>query len=443
MKMKYPNLAKTAILYIWFGLSVLAPNMEAGMCAIDDVPGATLLLPYFEVDLTPDHHLTTLVRLHNATAEPTLFQMTTWTQWAQPTYNINFYMTGYDVVTFNLNDLFNGIVTITADRQSDPTDAISPHGQFSDWDGSFLQCNHFFPFFVNPVIRGLLLERLRAGHTGKPIAALGAGRCIGPDHGDNIGRGYVTFDVVGKCSTAFTFDLGYFNDGGVGIAVNRNALFGDWQIIDPDRALAYGGPLVSLEADSGFNATSTPTGYTFWGTLLHTPGLGSDNREPLGAVWNFPFAAGPSPSDPFTGTELIVWRDTTSAFWPDNGFNCATGPTFAPMDEAEVVCFDEQENAIEICGEGETCFPVATQKVAFDEGPLSVPFGRGFCRLDLDNPSDSPPGDRDFPPTGATVQQSYVSTLRFGAAGIGAALTATPVRHACSAPPAAAAQAEP
>lgn len=413
--------------------ALLAGPAEAGLCAVDNVPGATLLLPYFEVDyLAQSARRDTLVRIHNATAAPTLMHFTTWSQWAQPIIDVDFFLTGYDVVTFNLEDYFHGNIMITADRGTDFLDQISPHGSFPEWDGNFPTCANFFPFFINPVIRGANLERVQKGLTGKPISSLG-NKCLGPDHGDNVGRGYATFDVVSSCSTAFSFDVGYFVDGGAGIATNQNRIFGDWQIVDPGRGIAYGGPLVAIEADAAFTAGSTSTGYTFYGT---SGSLGADNREPLGGVYSFRYAAAASAGDPFTATELIVWRDTTAQSFATFGLPCSSTPDWAPLQEGQVLCFDEQENAIELCGGSEACFPLATQKVAFDQGPLAVPFSRGFCQVDLDNPNDAPTGDHDFPSSGPTVQQGHISVLRAGASGIGGALPATVLRHTCVPPPA-------
>ncbi len=62
----------------------------------------------------------------------------------------------------------------------------------------------------------------------------------------------------------------------------------------------HGGALVAIEADPLFNAGSTFTGYTFYGTM-HVPADGRDNREPLAAAWisvTPPAPAAPIPSPP-------------------------------------------------------------------------------------------------------------------------------------------------
>ena len=414
--------------------------VRAEMCSLDQAPGATLLLPHFEVDYLDIAGLTTFYRLINVSPEPTLLHVTYWTQWGYPTIDFDIYLTGYDVVAANLrDDILNGNLPITGDHQSDPLDRNSPHGSYPELDASFANCENFFPFYVNPLVRGNALERLQDGHTGKPLSfAPFFQRCIGPDHGDTIARGFITFDVSSVCHTAFPNEVGYFVDGGLGFATNNNRVYGDWQIYDPARGTAYGGPMVSIEADPTFNSTSTPTGYTFWG--IHTFGSGADNREPLGAVWDFRLTAGATSLDPLSATDILVWRDSTSLSVTNNGYLCGngpgSGPNWAPLSQASLVCWDEEENPIELCaGSGEDCFPLMSQRVALDQGLMAVPFSRGFCRLDTNAPNDSPTGDVDFPPGGGpTVQQSFVSVVRFGATGVGAAQPATPVRHACDAP---------
>lgn len=414
--------------------------VRAEMCSLDQAPGATLLLPHFEVDYLDIAGLTTFFRIINVSPEPTLLHVTFWTQWGYPSIDFDIYLTGYDVVAFNLRDMFfAGNLPITGDQQSDPLDTTSPHGNYPELDTSFANCQFFFPFYVNPLVRGNALERLQDGHTGKPLSfAPFFQRCIGPDHGDTVARGYITFDVSSVCHTAFPNETGYFVDGGLGFANNNNRVYGDWQIYDPARGTAYGGPMVSIEADSSFNSTSTPTGYTFWG--IHTFGSGADNREPLGAVWDFRLTAGATSLDPLSATDILVWRDSTSLSVTNNGYLCGngpgSGPNWAPLSQASLVCWDEEENPIELCsGAEDRCFPFANQRVTLDQGLLAVPFSRGFCRLDTNAPNDSPTGDVDFPPGGGpTVQQSFVSVVRFGASGVGAAQPATPVRHACDAP---------
>ncbi|MCP4248823.1 MAG: hypothetical protein GY778_17400, partial [bacterium] len=131
-------------------LCLLAPGGQAAaeLCTIDAVPAATLLLPYFEVDLIgpPIKGVNTLFTVNNASATPTIAHVSVWTDWSQPVLDFDIFLTGYDIQAFSLYDvLVRGNLPVTADQQSDqgqdggrvadPTstcdgsvDSCSPHG---------------------------------------------------------------------------------------------------------------------------------------------------------------------------------------------------------------------------------------------------------------------------------------------------------------------------
>src|SRR4030095_11251015 len=128
----------------------LAGSAGAVICTIDDVPAATLLLPYFEVDLTNPNGVTTLFSVNNASDTAILAHVVVWSDLSVPVLDFNIYLTGYDVQTINLRDIFvSGILPRTAsaaqdtgeaepDRAPTPT-AISNQGAFSD-DVTFASC---------------------------------------------------------------------------------------------------------------------------------------------------------------------------------------------------------------------------------------------------------------------------------------------------------------
>ena len=443
-------------------LSLLALGGQsfADLCTIDAVPAATLLLPHFQVDIgdadgdgsADGGGVNTLFSINNASAAPALAHVTLWTDWSVPTVDFDIFLTGYDVVTINLFEVIaNGNIPITADEQSDAADTISPHGDPS-WDGSFTNCNAFFPFFNNPVISGSILDRLQNGHSGYPVATLG-GDCMGQDlngagscaggscPAGTIARGYITVDNVNECSTDFPNDPLYFGDGGTGIASNVNQLWGDWFMIDDANDFAQGDNLVHVEADDLFNATSTPTNYTFYGRYTQALG-GIDNREPLGTTWAFRYF---TPGTAFDGgTNVIAWRDSTANQLAE-AFTCGIGPDWNPLNEVFMACFNESEDPVELCfsaGGGvispptdpldTACFPLETNNVAMDQGALSVPFNSGWCYLNLNIPSDTITADVDFPavPPG-DIAQSYVSVIHSALGQFSVGLQAIELSSAC------------
>ena len=438
------------------GLVVPGGPAVAEMCVLDPVPAATLLLPYFEVDLEaePGAGVNTVFTIHNALPEPTIAHITLWTDWSQPTLNFDVFLTGYDVQAVDLYDLLVGRnVPVTADDQSDqgqntsramdPTsscdgtdDSCSPHGSHPSWDGSFFgngapgtaDCIDIFPFFVNPLLTGIL-AKTGARHAGQPFD----GECFSSDHGDGRARGYVTIDNATACSLVFpsNTDVGYFSDGvDPGIASNVNQLWGDWSLIDPSNPLTLAvDPLVHIEADDAFDSNSTSTGYTFYGR--YTEGLGGiDNREPLATAWGFSFR-----NVHEWVTDLVVWRDSKVDDQDFSvGYPCGSGPDsgpdWQPLSQTQVVCFNQTEGAVEICSDAD-CFPLETQRLALGSGDLDVPFTAGWCQLDLNLAGEPISRDGSRPPVPPEVAQSWVGATVRGGNAVAGGLNATVLSHAC------------
>jgi hypothetical protein len=448
----------------------------AEMCTTDAVPAATLLLPYFEVNLDDADAGNTLFSINNASAAPALAHVTLWTNWSHPTIDFDVFLTGYDVIQVNLADVFNGNIPLTADLQSDPADSKSPHGgsrpdggpvanSHLEWDGSFFNCQNFFPFFSNPVIRNANLTRLQNGHTGQAVPALGG--CLGADFGDNIARGYITIDNVNECSTEFPSDQTgippYFAGSGTGIASNVNQLWGDWFFLDRTNGFAQGDTLVHIEALDGFDDGTTvgtidplvedpASGYTFYGRYV---AAGEDNREPLGTTWaarylnNALFSPG--------GTDFTVWRDSTVndiAATQATGYTCGpagvlfVGPEWHPLNETEVIAFDEFENAVELCFTGASgvispqdpaddpaCFPLETQRISSTNlaySGIQSPWGAGWMFLNLNVGVDGAFASPDFDPgSGGTLAQSHVTVSHSANGLFSVGLQAIELTSAC------------
>src|SRR3954470_15502573 len=109
-------------------LSSVSPA-PAAVCNIDVSPAATLLLPYFEVDLNNPNGLTTLFSVNNASDMAVLAHVVVYSDLSVPVLDFNVYLTGYDVQGINLRYiLVNGTLPQTASVGQDPTDTISPKG---------------------------------------------------------------------------------------------------------------------------------------------------------------------------------------------------------------------------------------------------------------------------------------------------------------------------
>src|SRR5881398_373624 len=87
------------------GLSVSAQSRNNDdTCDVKVGPAATLLLPYFEVDVSGNSGQTTLFTVTNVSRYPQIARVTLWTDLAYPLFTFNLYLTGYDVQSINLAD---------------------------------------------------------------------------------------------------------------------------------------------------------------------------------------------------------------------------------------------------------------------------------------------------------------------------------------------------
>jgi hypothetical protein len=395
-------------------LATAAPVL-ADACALENLPAATLLLPYFEVDLSNPSGLTTLFSVNNASATALLANVVVWSDLGVPTLGFTVYLTGYDVQTINLRDLFNGLLPGTASAGQDPGNTISPKGNYSQ-DINFASCYGILP---PPALPGDFVQHLRAAHTGAYSSILNG--CAGQSFNDNRARGYVTVDTVDHCTLLTPADPGYF--GPSGAATNQNILWGDFLFVDPANNYADGENLVRVEA---VPAAFRPGDLTFYGRYVGMSG--ADAREPLATTWGSRFAGG-SVFD--GGTDLLVWRDSGAVVKP---FPCGTPPAAFPLHAAREITFDEQEHVagtiigppIPVPGKiPDTFFPAEANKVHVGGATLPVPFSFGWLYFDLNAPNPASLGGRD-------IRQSWMGTILKAQGRFSVGFAATPFDSACA-----------
>src|SRR5436190_1672371 len=289
---------KTAVCLALLGLLALGGQALALICTIDDVPAATLLLPYFEVSPCSDPNgVTTLFSINNASATAILAHVVVWSDLSVPVLDFNIYLTGYDVQTINLRDLLSGTIPVTASAGQDPGDKISPKGPKSQ-DINFASCAGQLP---PPALPASFIQHLALALTGKASPIFG-GLCSGRALGDNIARGYITVDTVNNCTLRLPSDIAYFiND-----VTFQNVLWGDYFYVNSAQNFADGDTLVHVEASLTNPATTTAGRYTFYGRYTSPAWNASDHREPLATTFAGRYVDG---GDFTGGTSYIVWRD--------------------------------------------------------------------------------------------------------------------------------------
>ncbi len=379
---------KLAVCLVLAGLLLLSGQAQAIIGTVDDVPAATLLLPYFEVDLDSVNGVQTLFSINNASATAVLAHIVIWSDLSVPVLDFNIYLTGYDIVTINLRDiLVLGALPRTASDGQDPTDTISHQGAFSQ-DINFASCNGFLPPPTLPDDFILHLQNSLTGQASNILLVGGNPGCAGQRLNDRIARGYITVDTVNACNLDFPFTPGYFVNGGQGTATNQNVLWGDYFYVNSGQNFAQGETLVHVEACPGTGTggtgtyplatcadeTTLPGEYTFYGRYVAWSA--ADNREPLATNFAVRFINGGIFSG---GTSILSWRDSKVN---QGAFTCpavaGVRPAWYPLGQEQIVIFDEEENP-----ESPSTLPVSPPR----PGTSLIPFPAEANRTRVDGPA--------------------------------------------------------
>jgi hypothetical protein len=416
---------KTALSLALLGLLALGGQAVAVICTIDDVPAATLLLPYFEVDLGNPNGITTLFSVNNASATAALAHVVVYSDLSVPVLDFNIYLTGYDVQTINLRDiLVNGTLPQTASAGQDPKDAISPKGDFSQ-DINFASCTGQLP---PPGLPANFLQHLQLSLTGKASPLLN-GLCAGRNLGDNIARGYVTVDTVNNCTLRLPSDPAYFSTD----ITFQNILWGDYFYVNTGENFAQGETLVHSEASLTNPETTVPGQYTFYGRYVGWNA--SDHREPLSTNFAGRFVSGGAFSG---GTSYVVWRDSKTN---QNAFTCpaTTGrPSWFPLGQEGIVIFDEQENpdtpssfpfSPQPPQSGIIPFPAEAQRTRIGGPEFPVPFDFGWLYLNLNTTITG----NSNPPEDPAAAQAWVTVVMDAQGRFSVGFDAIQLDSACTA----------
>ena len=405
--------AAVIILMLAVGGIARAQNGIAGVAA--NQPGATLLLPYFEVNLDNLNASNTIMSVTNASATAILNHVIIWTDLGVPAIEFNVYLTGYDLWRMNIGSfLTTGIMDRTASAGQDPTDTISPKGQLSQ-DINFASCTGNLP---NGPIPALQLQGLQNALIGQASVNYGPNLCGGINHGDRIARGYITVDTVNNCTLRFPSDPAYLTTD----VTFQNVLFGDSFYISVTKNRAVSLPLVALLADPIDPATSTAGRYTFYGRYDAWNAI--DHRQPTATNFGGRYENGTSLQGlnfMNQGSQVIVWRDSKTNQGP---FTCGTTPSWYPLGQEQIVLFDQQEHPqVPPSCNNLPCpvnpallpFPAATQKVQFNSPAIPTTFAEGWTYLDLNTTIAGNPN----PPFDPAAAQAWTILLFDQGAGSG------------------------
>lgn len=328
-----------------FGTGGPATTNNDDSCDISVAPAATLLLPYFEVDITSAAGTgeNTLFTITNVSQLPQVAHVTLWTDWSYPVIDFNIYLTGYDVQSISLHDVIaRGRIAPDAGTGS----AISPVGELSgtsataEYDNPLVDeasCASAAPVQLT---QPFITRMQQAFTTGKVPAhgTLPACTNIGGTHPRAVG--YATIDVAALCSTSLPTDPDYFSTE---IRFD-NVLIGDYQQVNGNEDFAQGNPMVHIRAVPEGGTQATPVTINFDRTFYsrYIGGATTDRRQPLPSLFAARWISGGA-----TGFETFfkIWREgrtgATSTCSPaaSNLF-----PRNAALGVTELVRFDEEEN---------------------------------------------------------------------------------------------------
>jgi hypothetical protein len=271
-----------------------ATSRNDDSCDIAVLPAATLLVPYFEVDLQENGAANTIFSVTNVGNLDRIARVTLWNDEAAPIVSFNMVLTGYDAQSISLRDvLAEGRIA------SAP---LAKRGKYSDPNAelSLGRCDD-----LPTSLDDATLARVRQGF------------------GEEVAVGYATIDLVDRCSTVLPTEPAYWKND---IAFD-NVLTGDYQQLDTGAVPAQGAPMVHLRAipEGGTSAArrASPSVYdagferTFYSRYLPEEWPKLDARQPLPSAFAVRWEEGAS---------LRVWRERDG-------------------DATEVVVFDEEENA--------------------------------------------------------------------------------------------------
>jgi hypothetical protein len=113
---------KKLIALVALALLAVAGTGYAVTCAQDNVPAATLLVPYFRVggaglsgvsaDIPDTSGADTIVSVTNVSSQNIFIHVTVWNKYSAPVFDFNIPLTGYDVVFWSMRSILNGHLNV-------------------------------------------------------------------------------------------------------------------------------------------------------------------------------------------------------------------------------------------------------------------------------------------------------------------------------------------
>ncbi len=309
---------------IALALLAVAGTGYAVTCSYDNVPAATLLVPYFKVSLNGATDFPigtggtdTLVSIVNVSTPGVIAHVTVWNKYSKAVIDFNIPLTGKDTVSFSMRDIMNGALSPnlpqydTTKYPDDPCGIINPGLPNVGYEPSIGWNQTQFIRFSHPdavtlgtdVIRSISQYNLNSvdaiGPLFRPTVwdsldesgdittfSTSAGSNVldkdNPQCGWSNGTdsvfggslsGYLTIDVVNYCTNFFPDQPDFYDKDAIatvgwGATYTPNVLIGDVFYVDTatNGGNISGDPAVALEFDS--RLPFSPTTKTFFGKFV-------------------------------------------------------------------------------------------------------------------------------------------------------------------------------
>ncbi len=305
---------KKLTVFVALALLAVAGTGYAVTCAYDNVPGATLLIPYFSVSGTvTGGYITTVgtdtkVSFTNVSDPGIIAHVTVWNKYSKAVLDFNVPMTGKDVAFFSMSDILNGKLNVNLPQYDNvhfPDDVCGVGATPAAFDPSpwIGWASNDFHRFRNPTFPSGSDYFLSVSKYGTPPGSLtddafkafrpsvmasldesGDIRALQTSAGANIldlnnpacevgsavipdgaaaFSGYITVDVVNYCTNFFPDQVSFYENDAIATAgwgeagYTPNVLIGDVFYVDPtaNSGNISGDQAVALEFDARLNST--------------------------------------------------------------------------------------------------------------------------------------------------------------------------------------------
>ena len=224
---------------------------SAVTCTLDQHPGATLLVPYFQVTVdgngapigTGNLARDTIVTIANASSAPMIAHVNVYDRYSSLQLDFNVALTGFDVQAWRMSDILSGNLPVTVNAkgadacQSNPLSNVYPNP-----DG-FLRVKPTSPATPLDNTAGITMYGTPAFSF--PLGLTLATECDGTV--DPVAIGYIVVDHANYCNLSDPTDPNYYFHNAIGM---ENNLFGEIIFTSGNGLPTYGISTVNIEADT-------------------------------------------------------------------------------------------------------------------------------------------------------------------------------------------------